>query len=227
MTISTTQLNESELNRKLLLVSRCPVGFHFILKNPLSNFVNEVVIKNGGKLTPELFSQIVNKFTSFSFTVELFSRLSATLITLTKDGQNIVCDFDIPWGVKNGLVIYSNKTNEVLWSHYLVGDLSEGLLQCSYNEDVIREHWNNNTLNTLLQENMNSLNRVNYKSWMPKDKDIQGLLTFLLKQRPVWPVDYSQHSFTANSNLTDKERKIIEAFDDVAYIQNQYKTAKF
>ena len=82
----------------------------------------------------------------------------------------------------NGMVCVTDLVEDAITPSDLVGDLSEGLLLCSYNEDDIREYWNKGTLNQLLEENKEHLHRVNLESYLPADRDVQSLLTFLIKQ---------------------------------------------
>jgi hypothetical protein len=100
--------------------------------------------------------------------------------------------------------------------HELVGDLSEGLLSCSYNEDDIRELWRNQKLNhqaAFFKEKM-PLEYKRFKGQMGnyylEDGNYQDQLTRLIGLADGWPVDWTS-ALDDLDPLTAQEREMVEA----------------
>ncbi len=138
---------------------------------------------------------------------------------LSEHGDYYMYDMALPWTMDDG-VIYLAMFGRGMVPHELVGDLSESLLFCSYNEDHIREMWVNGTINERVKE-CESIDRTSLREYIPADGDIRSLMTFLLKQEKHWPVDYQCAKLFDPTNLTAEELKILEDFDSIAYIKKQ------
>ncbi len=138
---------------------------------------------------------------------------------LSEYGDYYMYDMALPWTMDDG-VIYLAMFSRDMILHELVGDLSESLLFCSYNDDEIREMWVNGTINERVKE-CESVDRTSLRDYIPADGDIRSLMTFLLKQEKHWPVDYQQSKLFDPTNLTPQELKILEDFDSIAYIKKQ------
>lgn len=156
--------------------------------------------------------------------VQLYSLLSTPFLGLTEDDKDYVVDLMIPWGVIHGKLCVVDSEESALTPQLIVGDLSEGLLACSYNEDEIRSYWANGELNSLLQKRKVELQRVNLESHLPEDRDVQSLLTFFIKRWGSWPVHHEHRSPSLSTNLTDLELKMVEDFDDTAYVNRNAST---
>lgn len=90
--------------------------------------------------------------------------------------------------------------------HEYVGDLSQELLECSYNEDEIRWLWNNGTLRDQYDRISSScparIKGLSEMYGIANSQECQDLMTQLVKKYNGWPVDYDSVNLGA---LTEQE----------------------
>lgn len=84
--------------------------------------------------------------------------------------------------------------------HMLIGDISQDINDCSYNEEDVREMWNNGTLNEAIAARLKEY-PWQFEHWTREDGDYDSLVTYLVKMTGGWHKDWG----TAVSPLTAKE----------------------
>lgn len=103
---------------------------------------------------------------------------------------------------------FSTPMADVAEAHQLIGDLSEGVLMASYNEDDIRERWMNKTLNESVR-NLSEWEVERFQRQMGdnyrEDGDYESLLTKAIAKINGWPDKWSSIP-SELSNLTVAEQ---------------------
>lgn len=75
-----------------------------------------------------------------------------------------------------------------LWEY--IGDLSQDILECSYNEDDIRRMWVNGQINEEVKKTLEQYD-WRLKSWRREDGRYSDLMTALVIQYGGWSPDWS------------------------------------
>jgi hypothetical protein len=196
----TLTINEDYIREQLNIAMACKSGKMWI-----------------DKICNERLLDISDKFKDDY--LELWLCIARLRRNLSEFGDYYLYDMTLSWIMDDGIIHLAMRGHGMIL-HELVGDLSESLLFCSYNDDQIREMWVNGTINERLKE-CESIDRTSLHEYIPADGDIRSLMTFLLKQEKYWPGDYQRAKLFGPTNLTAEELKILEDFDSIAYIKQQ------
>lgn len=111
----------------------------------------------------------------------------------------------------------TTKNNRPL--HELIGDLSEGILSCSYNEDHIRLMWNEGQINQAVKD-LSQWEKPRFDSllsgWEVVNEDYQTLLTQKVVEAGGWAPNWSSLPEDLSA-LTEQELRLIRAWLDAGY----------
>ena len=101
---------------------------------------------------------------------------------------------------------YTVSHDENLWEY--IGDLSQDLLECSYNEKDIREMWANGQLDERVRQCLKEYpDRLGH--WRCVGDGYQDVMTALVKKHGGWAPNYDQ----TVTPLTSREQVVVFAFD--------------
>lgn len=220
MCISSKRLDLAKITKEIELASHCRYANYrlhdcVIMANLFLSPFNDQLVSCAASLEREQNVNTENK----EVLVQLYSLLSIPFLGLTEDCEDYITDLMIPWGIKHRKLCVVDSEDDALTPQQIVGDLSEELLACSYNEDEIRRWWRFGELNTILQRKNMEFWGVNLESILPNGRDVQSLLTFFIKRWGSWPVNHEHRSPSLPTNLTGPELKMLQDFDDIAYLK--------
>ena len=134
-----------------------------------------------------------------------------------RPGYNAFAIIDLILVPHEGIVQPMQKGKYVPEFHELIGDISQDILYCSYNEDEVRELWNKGVLNALIKERSDqNPSEMLLKDWLIEDGDYESYITYLAKLSNGWPIDYNS-DVNSYAPLTHQERTRVDEFDMDAY----------
>jgi len=113
-------------------------------------------------------------------------------------------------------ILFERRLKTLIPIHYLVGDISQDLLECSYNEDEVRELWVNDGLNDYLEKGLdgtyNNCTKKFIEKYKIKNNDLQSHLTQAVRLANGWPENWTEE-YKDLAPLTEKELDIIKDWE--------------
>ena len=129
--------------------------------------------------------------------------------------------FRIPIKIVDGVARVAFKPDDYpILVHEFVGDYSQDVLYCSYNDEDVRHHWNAGTINREIAHMLESTEGRGcgmFPDYRLRDSDYQSLLTALVKIYNLWPNQWQSHP--PSSPLTQPERQVVDSFDLKAWLE--------